>query len=122
MATSRTSKQPTPMCPACGGPADRAKPKGSVGCRVCGGAMEDSPLGKQALTAAAQQGAQKVKAAVQQRQQAQQRPGMPMGRPGMGQPMPQRPGMTQGQGQPQGRIDPRAVALLQALAQRGGGR
>jgi len=111
------------MCPACGGPADRAKPKGSVGCRVCGGAMEDSPLGKQALTAAAQQGAQKVKAAVQQRQQAQQRPGIPMGRPGMGQPMPQgaRPGMPQ-QGQPQGRIDPRAIEFIRTLAQRGGGR
>jgi len=115
------------MCPACQGPADRAKPKGSVACRVCGGAMEDSPVGKQVLNAASQQSAAKLKQQAAHRQgmrpgqPGMQRPGMPMGRPGMGQPMPQRPSMPQ-QGQQQGRIDPRAIEVLQALAQRGGGR
>jgi len=103
----RNQKPQERMCPVCGGPADRAKPKGSVPCRGCGGAMEDSPVGKQALQAAS---AQRMKQVDQQRQG--QRPGVAqpgMQRPGLAGPGAMgRPGMGAPQAQPQ--IDPQAVA------------
>ena len=113
MPPQRMQQQQAQRCPACQGEPMRGSKKGSPTCAVCHGDMATSPLGKQAMAQASKAGAEKVKQAMQQRQQ-QRRVIAGAGRPGMGV-----PGMPQGQQQGQ-QIDPRAAMLLQALAQRGG--
>jgi uncharacterized Zn finger protein (UPF0148 family) len=99
-------QQPAQRCPACGGEPVRGAKKGEPTCPVCHGGMSDSPAGKQALAQQAKAGAAKFKQAMAQRQQAG---GGAQGmRPGIGAPV--------GQGGPQ-RIDPRALAMLAAVAQ-----